>query len=418
MNIIVLGSGIIGVATAHYLTERGHKVTVVDRQKTCANECSYANGGQLSYSHVEPWASPHMLGRIPGWLTQKHSPLTFGKPFDPGMWKWLGHFLSCCTDRKVRKSSIQMWKLAYYSQKCFHELAEQVNIDYHQSQKGTLHIFSSQKYLQSNIKQAEFQKTLGCDYTLLRDKGGCVAQEPALAHIQSPLAGGLYFPIDGAGDVHTFAQKLAAFTKENGALFRYNTCIEKIVTNGDAIDHIQTDKGNLKADAYVMALGAYSPLLLKPIGINIPIYPLKGYSLSINITAPEKAPHINICDQGNKIVFSRLGNSLRVAGLAEFSGYDSTIDERCIATLKRMTKALFPLCGDIDNATTWSCLRPATPDCSPVLGPSAYRNLFLNTGHGTLGWTLSLGSAKLVADIIDGKTTGIEFGDLTAKRFT
>jgi len=419
MKILILGSGIIGVTTAYYLSARGHEVTVIDRQPGSAEECSYANGGQLSFSHVEPWASPDLFPRVFKWLVKKHSPLVFRPKLDPAMWSWLAKFLSNCNEAKVKETTTNLLRLSLYSKECIHKITNETGLSYAHLTKGTLHIFRNEKNLKAKIEQAAFQKELGCDFELLESREACLKKAPSLTNSPKKIIGGIYFPMDESGDVHEFTVNLAKIAEQkNKAKFIYNTNILKIIKNGGKIDRIETDKGDFTADSYVMSLGAYSPIFLKQVGINVPIYPLKGYSISIPLKNPDAAPKICITDQANKVVYSRLGNTLRVAGTAEFAGYDHTIRNERINTLKRMTRGLFPDSGDIINAEPWACLRPSTPDSLPILGKSPLSNLFLNTGQGTLGWTLSCGSAKIIGDIIEQKEPDIDLTGLTMERFS
>lgn len=417
MKIIILGSGIIGITTAYNLAANGHEVEVIDRMPEPAMGCSFANGGQLSYSHAEPWASPAILAQIPKWLMDKNSPLKIVLQKDPDMWKWFWQFLLSCRTRKTKYNSQNIMRLSLYSKRCLARLEQETDITYSQSKNGILHHFQDEKLMQLNIAQAKFQKALGCDFEILEGRKACTEKEPALRYCPQEIIGGIYFPLDQSGDANEFARNLSAICKEKGVNFHYNTKIKKLAKYGAHIQHVETDKGIFTADAYVVALGSSSPAFLGQIGINIPVYPMKGYSLSIPITNPDAAPEMGITDQRNRIVFSRFGNILRVAGTAEFSGHNDNIEQKRIATLRKMAKQNFPACGDIDSAKPWAGLRPATPDGSPVIGRSPFDNLFLNTGHGTLGWTLSCGSAKIISDMIDGKKPEITLGGLTIDRF-
>jgi D-amino-acid dehydrogenase len=408
MKILVLGSGIIGVTTAYQLAKSGHEVSVIERNSQSAAECSFANGGQLSYAHVEPWASPALLPKIPKWLVQKNSPLVFNPSADMRMWAWAMKFLACCNSSQAEVSTRKMMLLSLYSKQVFAEIESETGIQYSKISKGTLHTFKDEKLLNANIRQAKFQKELGCDYEVLTSRAACEEKEPALKYSPTNIIGGLYFPCDETGDVREFAVNLAKISADKGVKFHYGTSVVEILTNGDKITGVKTDKGLFTADKYVVCMGAASPLLFNKIGVKMPIYPMKGYSISIDIKNSDKAPTLGITDQSNKIVFSRLGNIMRVAGTAEFAGYNDSIKKSRIDTLKRMTKESFPDAGDIDHANEWACLRPSTPDGCPLIGGTKYGNLFLNTGHGTLGWTLSCGSAKLIAHVIDGKKTDIE----------
>jgi D-amino-acid dehydrogenase len=403
MKVLVLGAGVIGVTTAYQLMKRGHEVVVIDQAATSASECSFANGGQLSYSHVEPWATPAVLSKIPKWLMKKNSPLVFKLSADPKMWAFALKFLSYCNAKKAQASTKNMMRLALYSKQAFAELDADTNLDYSKISKGTVHFFTDEKLLRANLEQAQLQKKLGCDFEFLHDRAACEEKDPALKYCPSDIVGGIFFPIDETGDVNEFSINLTKYLEKKGVVFQHKTRVEEIFIDGHQISGIQTNKGMFIADSYVVCLGAKTPLILDKIGIETGIYPMKGYSISVKITNSDKAPTVGITDQRNKIVFSRLGNIMRVAGTAEFAGYDDSITQSRIETLKEMAKESFPDAGDIDNATDWACLRPSTPDGSPIIGKSKYNNLFLNTGHGTLGWTLCCGSAKAIADVIDGK---------------
>lgn len=417
MKVVVLGAGIIGVTTAYQLARRGHEVTIIDKHPASAAECSFANGGQLSYSHVEPWASPSVLPKIPKWLMDKESPLVFHIRPDIKMWAWALKFLASCTGRKAKKSAENMMRLALYSKQVFDETDSELGLQYSQVKKGIIHIFSDRDSLNANIRQAEFQKKLGCDYKVLNSRAEVEELEPAFKNSPVKIIGGILFPMDTTGDVNEFACNLSSYLANRKVKFEYNTTVESIQTANGQVTGVKTDKGIFTADAYVYSLGARSAQFLSPIGINVPIYPLKGYSISIDVTGSEHAPFIGITDQKNKIVYSRLGNIIRVAGTAELIGYDDSITKSRIETLKKMTRELFPDIGKLDVVKEWACLRPSTPDGSPIIGKTKYSNLFLNTGHGTLGWTLSLGSAKVTADIVEGKEPEIDLSGLNLARF-
>lgn len=409
----------MGVTTAFELARAGHEVTVVERQSQAAAECSYANGGQLSYSHAEPWANPTMLKKIPAWLIKRNSPLTLHPSFDPMLWRWSLSFLRHCTPGKVLSTSEQLLTLALYSKQSLQKIMRFKKIVFDHEKIGTLHIFSDKKALRRAVEHAKHQAAMGCRYTLLEDRDACVEKEPALAFTKKYITGGLFFPEDESGDVHQFASALAEYaTEKYGVKFLYHTNVIDITKRSHTILGIQTDKGHMQADAYVVAMGAYSPLLLKRIGISVPIYPMKGYSLSVAVNDDEEstAPKIPMTDLDSKLVTSRLGNMLRIAGTAEFSGYNHHICQQRIKVLKDMAQHLFPTCTGIAKAREWTCLRPSTPDGFPIIGRTKYGNLFVNTGHGSLGWTLSCGSARVLTDIIDGKPPEINIDEKLRRR--
>jgi D-amino-acid dehydrogenase len=419
MKVAVLGAGVIGEATAFLLSERGHDVVVVDRQAEPAAECSFANGGQLSYSHVEPWASRGVLGKIPEWLWKNDSPLVVSPSFDIRMWRWMVAFLMCCTKEKAEATMKNMMRLSLYSREKTHRIVARSQVDFSYRQTGTLHIFDKQSALECNIKQAAFLKSLGCPSEILSVEQ-CMQKEPALVESPYKVAGGLFFPLDESGDVHEFALKLAEASQRlaSNVEYHYHTSVTQLIVEQNAIKGVKTNKGLIEAHAYILALGADSCFFLRQVGLPAPIYPMKGYSLSIPVKGQKNVPEMSLTDQGNKIVYTRLGDVLRVAGTAEFAGYNRTISGARIATLKRMVARSFPwLESAMEEAKEWACLRPSTADGAPLLGKTPIGKLFLNTGHGTLGWTLAAGSARIVADHVEGKEAEIDLTGLTIGRY-
>lgn len=410
MQICILGAGALGVMTAYFLEQNGHKVTIVERQPQAAMETSFANGGQLSYSHAEPWATPAVLPKIIKWALKENSPLVLsGKSLTPETLAWGLKFLGQCTTAKARENTLNILRLALYSRKIMSELRQETAIDFNFLANGILHFFTDQKLLDGTLKQAAFQAEYGAPYTALSARQ-CIEKEPALAGLESQLVGGVFHPEDESGDIHYFTKALAA--KLKNTQFYYNTQVVSLEHEGRRVRAVRTNKNRIEADRFVMSLGSYSQKFLQPLGIRSNIYPMKGYSISVPING-KKAPNLSLTDQGSKIVYSRLGNILRAAGTAEFAGHDTTITPKRIEHMKSEMQRVFGDCGDFDQATGWACLRPQTPSGAPVLGHTPYDNLYLNTGHGTLGWTLGAGSAKIVADIIEGKTPAIALQGLT-----
>ncbi len=420
MKVLILGAGVQGIATAYFLARRGHEVEVIDRTALVAEECSFANGGQLSYSHAEPWASPHSLYKaVTKWLWQKDAPLQmrFAR-WDPDMWKWLMRFLRQCTRTNVARNTEALLRLGLYSRTVLRELQESMDLEFFQRQEGILHVFSTQKNLDAFIRQSTMQEQWGAPFSVL-SPDACVQKDGALAHIAPTLAGGVYYPLDESGDVMTFTRALAQKVQKDYKHMRVtpNVSIVGLHAAHGQITGVETDRGMMKADAYVMALGSYSPLMLRALQIKLPIYPMKGYSITIPDIAEEKCPHLSITHQAYKLVYSRLGSALRVAGTAEFAGYDTAIDDRHIQHLMLQAQQTFPGCGDVKQAQPWACLRPSTPDGPPILGRCRYKNLLLNTGHGTLGWTQAAGSARIVVDLLEGRVPEIALDGLTLERF-
>lgn len=415
MKIIVLGSGLLGVTTAYELGKRGFEVTVIDRQDSSAAETSFANGGQLSYSHAEPWASASLLPKLPKWLMHPDSPLVFRPRADIDMIRWGLGFLRNCTNFRADTNTVNLLRLGLYSRQCLHIIKNNESLDFNYSDKGILHIYSTKAELEHGIRQVELQAKFGGDEKIIsRDE--VLALEPTLAHSTQAIVGGIHAHHDESGDAHSFCTQLAKIASEKyGVKFKYGVFINDLKKNGKNIVAVETDQGDMEADGFVMALGSYSTIYLRKIGIKVPIYPMKGYSITTQ--ANEFCPNISITDGTHKIVYSRLGDKLRVAGTAEFAGYDHSINEERIIPIVRAASTLLPKADWKQEISKWACLRPSTPDGPPIIGGTPYKNLFLNTGHGTLGWTQAAGSATLLADIMENKTPPILLHGLTLGRY-
>lgn len=414
MHVVILGAGALGVMSAYYLGREGHTVEVIDRQPEAARETSYANGGQLSYSHAEPWANPYVFPKLFKWMWQEDAPLVLRFSADPHMMNWGLRFLWNCRKSAADQHSLTLLRLGLFSKEKMKEVVAETGIEFHNVQKGIIHVFSSEKGFDHAQKQAEFQKQNGCEEKILSWQD-CISMEPSLAHSTKTIYGGIHSPIDESGDIFTFTQKLAKYCEEKfGAKFHYDTEILSLNDENEEISHIATNRGNMRGDAYVMSMGSYSYLYLKKIDINVPIYPMKGYS--ITFPANEFTPTTSITDDALKIVYSRLGDRIRVAGTAEFAGYNTDIRKVRIAPIVRGVNSLFPK-ADLSKVEEWSCLRPSTPDGPPIVGKTKYKNLFLNTGHGTLGWTQAAGSGQLLVDVMAGRPTQIAMDGLTADRY-
>lgn len=413
MRVVVLGAGVVGVAAAWYLAADGHEVTVVDRQDAAALETSFANGGQISASHAEPWANPDAPRTILKWLGREDAPLLFRLRADPRQWQWGLAFLRECLPARTRRNTIQCLSLALYSRQCLRELCAETRIEYDRNPRGILQIYTDAAEFARAADGAAMMREFGIDREVA-DVARCIAIEPALAQCRDRLAGGIYTASDEAGDAHAFTQALAARAAARGVLFRYGRAVEALLRDGDALAGVRCRSGageveTVTADAYVMALGSYSPLLLRPIGVHCAVYPVKGYSATIGVGAHTGAPAVSLTDIGAKIVLTRLGSRLRVAGTAELSGYSTDLNAvRCEALVRR-TFELFPDAGERSGIAYWAGLRPATPSNVPCIGRTRYRNLFLDTGHGTLGWTMACGSGRALADVIAGRAPGVAF---------
>jgi D-amino-acid dehydrogenase len=416
MKILVLGSGVIGVTSAWYLARAGHEVTLVDRQPQPAMETSFANGGQVSWGAANPWAAPGIPGKALGWLFKRHSPLVLRPSLDPQLWRWLVQMLRNCTEARYLANKERQLRLAHYSHVCLSALRTETQLQYDQSTHGLLVLFRKRSDLDNAMREARLLDRLGIGYRFL-DRAACIAHEPALRDAQDKLIGGMLFPGDESGDCRRFTEQLAARAQQQGVNFLASTNVTRLVADNAHIARVVTDRGNLTADAYVLACGSYSPLLLKPLGIRLPVYPVKGYSITVPITHDAAAPHGTLTDETYKVVLTRLGDRLRAAGTAELCGYDLALRPARLATLTHVVRDLFPASGDLTHAEAWAGLRPMTPDNPPVLGATHYQNLFLNTGHGTLGWTMACGSGQVLADLISGRAPQIDLEGLTFARF-
>ena len=416
MKILVLGSGVIGVTSAWYLARAGHAVTLVDRQPQPAMETSFANGGQISWGAANPWAAPGIPGKALGWLFQRHSPLVLRPTFDPAMWRWLVQMLRNCTEARYLANKDHQLRLARYSHACLTELRNETGLRYDQGTHGLLILYRNARDLAAATSDARLLDRLGIAYRFL-DRAACIAHEPALRDAQEKIAGGMLFPGDESGDCRRFTEELAARAQAHGVQFLASTNVTRLVAEGERITRVITNHGDLTADSYVLACGSYSPLLLKPLAIRLPVYPVKGYSITIPIASDATTLQGTLTDETYKVVLTRLGNRLRAAGTAELCGYDLTLRPARLATLAHVVRDLFPSVGDLTDAEPWAGLRPMTPDNPPVIGATPYQNLFLNTGHGTLGWTMACGSGKLLADVISGRTAEIDLSGLTLARF-
>ena len=416
MKTLVLGAGVIGVASAYYLARAGHRVQVIDRQPGAGLETSFANGGQISASHTQPWAGPGTLATAVKWLGRPGSPLRISFKADPRLWSWCLSLARNCTAGRERVNAERMHRIAHYSLSSLAELREETAIQYHRLAKGILTFYRQGRELGPAQARAETFARLGSPYRVL-DRAGCIAVEPALARSETKLAGGIYFPEDESGDAHAFTDALAGISAGLGVEFRYGVAVKRLVAEGNRITAVETDAGAFAADAYVLALGSYSPLLARPLGLNLPIYPAKGYSVTIPIGDLAAAPEVSLLDDERKLVYSRLGNRLRVAGMVDIVGYDTSIPGARIASILEAAKSLFPGLGEAADVEPWAGLRPKTPDSVPIIGPTPYANLFLNTGHGYLGWTMACGSGRVVADLVGGKKPGIDMAGLGLDRF-
>ena len=413
MKVVILGAGVVGTASAWYLARAGHEVTVLDRQAEAALETSFANGGQISVSHAQPWANPTAPLKVLQWLGREDAPLLFRPRADLDQWLWGARFLIECLPGRTRRNTEAAFALASYSRDCLGELRRETGISYDQSERGVLHIYTERGLFEHAHSEVALLRARGLEVAI-KSADECVAIEPALGHARAKLYGGAYAASDESGDAHMFTQRLAALARQQGVHFRFNVSVTRIELDAGRVSRVVIDdevgiEESIRADAFVVALGSYSRSLLRGIGIPLSIYPVKGYSITIALEPEDEAPTVSLTDHARKIVISRLGDRLRVAGTAELAGYDTEINEiRCDVLVKRCFE-LFPKAGKPEAAQYWTGLRPATPSNLPIIGRTRFPNLYLNTGHGTLGWTMACGAGRALADIMCGKTPEPDF---------
>ncbi|MFZ6772079.1 D-amino acid dehydrogenase [Undibacterium sp. SXout7W] len=416
MKVVILGAGVIGTASAYFLAKAGHEVTVIDRQPGAGLETSYGNAGEVSPGYSAPWAGPGIPLKAIKWLMMQHSPLAIRPSLDPAMWRWVTQMLMNCTTKRYGINKGRMLRMAEYSRDVLEQLREDTGIRYDERTQGTLQLFRNQQQLDASAADIAILKQYDVPYETL-DKAGCLKVEPALAHVQEKFVGALRLPGDETGDCLKFTQNLAKLAEGLGVQFKYGTSIERLVRQGDKVTSVMTSAGEFKADTFVLALGSYSPILLRELDIHIPVYPIKGYSITVPITDASRAPESTVMDETYKVAITRLGDRIRVGGTAEIAGYNLDLRADRRATLEHSVTDLFPDSGDVAKAEFWTGLRPMTPDGTPVIGPTPYRNLFLNTGHGTLGWTMACGSGQFIADVVSGKRPAISTEGLFMDRY-
>lgn len=427
MKVLVLGGGVIGVSTAYFAARAGHEVTVLERQPGPALETSFANAGEVSPGYSAPWAGPGIPLKAIKWAFMRHRPLVIWPRPDPAMWLWGLRMLANCTHRAYEVNKGRMVRLAEYSRDCLRALRDDTGITYDERTQGTLQLFRTQPQLDGTGNDIEVLKRFGVAWELL-DRDGCIAVEPALARVRDKFVGGLRLPGDETGDCFKYTNALAALAAKIGVRFRYGTQIRALRRDGGTIAGVVTSQGNgeageeareheLTADAYVVALGSYSPLLLGPVGIHVRVYPVKGYSITVPITDASGAPESTVMDETFKVAVTRLGDRIRVGGTAELGGYSLNLREPRRSALEHVVTDLFPAGGDVSRASFWTGLRPMTPDGTPVIGPTRYSNLYVNTGHGTLGWTMAAGSGRVLADLLSGRRAEIDLDGLTIERY-
>ena len=417
MKVAVLGGGVIGVTSAYYLAKAGHEVTVLERQPGPALETSFANAGEISPGYASPWAGPGVPAKAVKWLLMEHAPLILRPKLDAATIGWLLSILRNCTEARYALNKSRMVRLAEYSRDLLIALRADTGIAYDERSRGTLQLFRTQAQMDAIGKDVEVLKSYGVPYEVL-DAVGCAVAEPGLANALEPIVGGLRLPNDETGDCFKFTNALAELAKGLGVEFQFDTAITGLRKEGDRIAAVRTSRGEVTADAFLVAMGSYSPALVRPFGMKLPVYPVKGYSITAPILDAERAPVSTLLDESYKVAITRLGDRIRVGGMAEISGFNNDLHPRRRRTLEHSMQSLFPGAGDAGAASFWSGLRPMTPDGTPVVGATPIGNLYLNTGHGTLGWTMACGSGQVIANVISGAASAIDTRDLAISRYS
>jgi len=420
MDVIVLGSGVIGTTTAYYLARGGARVTVIDRQDGPALETSFANAGQVSPGYSTPWAAPGIPAKAAKWLLQRHAPLRIRPDGTTYQWRWIAQMLANCTQARYAVNKERMMRLSEYSRDCLRTLRADIGIGYEHRTGGTLQLFRTDAQFEAADRDVAVLQALGVPHELLqRDELARV--EPALEAVKHRLSGGLRLPNDETGDCFMFTQRLAEEARKLGVEFRFGARIERLVAGSGSgsgkLDGVVVDGQLLKADQYVLALGSYSRDMLLPLGLDIPVYPVKGYSLTVPLENEAGGPVSTILDETYKVAITRFDQRMRVGGMAELAGFDLQLRPSRRETLERVVNDLFPTAGPLPQASFWAGLRPLTPDGTPIVGKTDWRNLWINTGHGTLGWTMSCGSGRVLADQLLGRRPEIDGVDLAVSRY-
>ncbi len=414
MRVIVLGGGVIGVTSAYFLAEQGAEVTLIERQPNVAEETSFGNAGQVSPGYSTPWAAPGIPTKAMKWLFQKHAPLAI-TPDSAWQMAWMMQMLKNCNPERYAINKERMMRVAEYSRDCLRALRAKTGISYEHRSKGTLQLFRKQEQLDAVGQDIEVLKECGVEYQLLyRDDLAKI--EPALAQARDKLVGGLQLPNDETGDCNLFTKALAEIAKARGVSFKFNSTVEKILVEGNEVTGVLVDGQVLTAERYVLAFGSYSRDIAKPLQLDLPVYPVKGYSLTVPIIDETQAPQSTVLDETYKVAITRFDQRIRVGGMAELSGFDLSLKQARRETLEMVCGELFKG-GDLPNAKFWTGLRPMTPDGTPIIGKTRYQNLFINTGHGTLGWTMSCGSGRLISDIVLDKQPEISLEGLSLDRY-
>lgn len=416
MKVLVMGAGVIGVTTSYYLAKAGFEVTVIDRQPGPGRETSFANAGEVSPGYASPWAGPGVPVKAVRWILDRYGPLVIRPQADPAMWRWLIQMLRNCTAARYAVNKSRMVGISEYSRNVLRALRADIGITYDERSQGTLQLFRKQSQLDGIGGDVDVLRQYAVPFQVL-DRDGCVGFEPGLAAVRDSFVGGLRLPEDETGDCQMFTERLEDVARKLGVNFIYETTIQSIDVGGGRVAQVTTDKGAFSAGKYVVALGSFSPLLLRPLGVDIPVYPVKGYSITVPIVDEASAPQSTVMDETYKVAITRLGDRIRVGGTAEVGDYRVRLHPSRRAPLDRSLMDLFPKSGDMSRSTFWSGLRPMTPDGPPIIGPARFDNLFLNTGHGTLGWTMACGAARVVSDQIAGVKPEVDAAQLSVRRY-
>lgn len=417
MKVMVLGGGVAGVSTAWYLAKSGHEVSVVERNPVVADETSFANAGMLSYGYTNPWAAPGIPLKAIKWMMQDLAPiLVSSSAFNLKTAGWMLKMLGQCNSSAYNLNKRRMLRISEYSRSCLDELTQTLSLDFDHRSLGTIELFRDQGKLHAIAPDLASLRECGVEHKVI-SHAECILHEPALAHVSEKFIGGLRFPQDGTGDCNKFTLALAEHCRAVGVQFLMNTEIKALESSSGKITALHTSAGTIKADAYVVCLGSYSPLLVNPLGFKLPIYPIKGYSLTLPLLDESKAPQSTVMDEAFKVAVTRFDDRIRVGGTAEIADFDLSLKEKRRKPAEFVVNDLFPGAGDLHNASFWCGLRPMTPDSTPIIGHTPIKNLYMNTGHGTLGWTMSQGSARLVTDLINEKTPDIDNEGLSVFRY-
>jgi len=413
MRIVVLGGGVVGVTTAYQLQRDGHEVVLLERNPEVASGASWGNAGMIAPGHSFVWSSPRAPMILAKSLMLKDQALRFRLSADPRLYAWTWGFLKECTAAKARRNTLLKHRLAAYSQKVLDQVVADEAIDYDRNTRGILYMHRSQKALDSGVEHMKLLESDGQAIKVLT-RDHVIALEPGLAHAGEKIAGAILCPTDETGDCAKFTRALAARIVERGGAIVTGATVQGLTTDSDKVTQALTDRGPFAGDAYVLALGAESPILARKLGLRLPIYPIKGYSLTIPIGAAKSPPTIACLDEHNLVAISRFRDRLRITATAEFAGYDASHKPSDFAFMKRVTQELFPDGAEYDRAEMWAGLRPMTPTNLPLVGQRRFKNLVLNCGHGHIGWTMSHGSARIAADLIAGRAPAIPLDGLMA----